>query len=84
MWSLRTALYTVQPIGSVECFGRKPFIRVNLLWEECHISSISFRGFALVGPFVEMIYRMLKRDFLIFFIIYMIFVIGFSQGNYLS
>ena len=43
---------------------------------------LCFRGFALVGPFVVMIYQMLKRDFLIFFVIYMIFVIGFSQGEY--
>lgn len=42
---------------------------------------MSFRGFALVGPFVVMIYKMLKKDFLIFFVIYMIFVIGFSQGK---
>ena len=28
-----------------------------------------------------MIYQMLRRDFIIFFIIYMIFVIGFSQGR---
>ena len=31
-----------------------------------------------------MIYQMLKRDFLIFFVIYMIFVIGFSQGEWLK
>ena len=34
-----------------------------------------------MGPFVVMIYQMLRRDFIIFFIIYMIFVIGFSQGG---
>lgn len=46
--------------------------------------SLTFcRGFALVGPFVVMIYQMLRRDFIIFFIIYMIFVIGFSQAMFL-
>ncbi|XP_078357292.1 uncharacterized protein LOC144642181 [Oculina patagonica] len=46
--------------------------------------SLTFcRGFALVGPFVVMIYQMLKKDFLIFFVIYMIFVIGFSQAMFL-
>ncbi|KAJ7333646.1 Transient receptor putative cation channel sub V member 6 [Desmophyllum pertusum] len=46
--------------------------------------SLTFcRGFALVGPFVVMIYQMLKRDFIIFFVIYMIFVIGFSQAMFL-
>ena len=29
-----------------------------------------------------MIYQMLKKDFLIFFVIYLIFVIGFSQGKW--
>ena len=48
------------------------------------VSFLCFRGFALVGPFVVMIYQMLKRDFLIFFVIYMIFVIGFSQGEWLK
>ena len=45
-------------------------------------ACLCFRGFALVGPFVVMIYQMLKKDFLIFFVIYLIFVIGFSQGKW--
>jgi len=46
-------------------------------------SLVFCRGFALVGPFVVMIYQMLKKDFLIFFVIYLIFVIGFSQAMFL-
>jgi len=37
------------------------------------------RGFKIVGPFVVMIYKMLKGDLLRFFTIYLIFMIGFSQ-----
>ncbi|XP_035674128.1 transient receptor potential cation channel subfamily V member 5-like [Branchiostoma floridae] len=38
-----------------------------------------FRGFKLVGPFVVMIYKMLKGDILRFLIIYAVFVMAFSQ-----
>ncbi|KAL8561177.1 hypothetical protein ACOMHN_029248 [Nucella lapillus] len=41
------------------------------------------RGFRIVGPFVVMIYSMIKGDLLRFFIIYSIFVIGFSQALYI-
>lgn len=39
------------------------------------------RGFKTVGPFVVMIYRMAMGDLLRFATIYMVFVMGFSQGN---
>ncbi|XP_076454836.1 transient receptor potential cation channel subfamily V member 5-like [Babylonia areolata] len=41
------------------------------------------RGFRIVGPFVVMIYSMIKGDLLRFFIIYSIFVIGFSQALFI-
>ena len=34
-----------------------------------------------MGPFVVMIYDMIKGDLLRFFIIYAVFVVGFSQGK---
>lgn len=37
------------------------------------------RGFRNVGPFVVMIYKMIRTDLLRFMVIYFIFVIGFSQ-----
>ena len=40
-----------------------------------------FRGFRKVGPFVVMIYKMIRTDLLRFMIIYIIFVVGFSQGD---
>jgi len=40
-----------------------------------------FRGFRIVGPFVVMIYKMIHTDLLRFFAIYLVFLIGFSQGN---
>lgn len=39
------------------------------------------RGFKTVGPFVVMIYRMIMGDLIRFVSIYLIFVMGFSQGN---
>lgn len=39
------------------------------------------RGFKTVGPFVVMIYRMVMGDLLRFAAIYLVFVMGFSQGN---
>jgi hypothetical protein len=36
----------------------------------------------MVGPFVVMIYKMIKGDLLRFFTIYVVFLIGFSQGSY--
>lgn len=38
------------------------------------------RGFKTVGPFVVMIYRMIMGDLLRFVSIYLVFVMGFSQG----
>ncbi|KAK2572384.1 Transient receptor potential cation channel subfamily V member 6 [Acropora cervicornis] len=48
-----------------------------------YISFLSIGIHSAIGPFVVMIYKMLKKDFLIFFVIYMIFVIGFSQAMFL-
>lgn len=39
------------------------------------------RGFKTVGPFVVMIYRMIMGDLLRFVSIYLVFVMGFSQGK---
>lgn len=39
------------------------------------------RGFKTVGPFVVMIYRMVMGDLLRFAAIYLVFVMGFSQGK---
>jgi len=36
-------------------------------------------AFRLTGPFVVMIYEMLLNDVLRFFIIYVVFLVGFSQ-----
>jgi len=40
-----------------------------------------YRGFKSVGPFVVMIYRMIMGDLLRFVTIYVVFVMGFSQGE---
>nr|XP_019536378.2 transient receptor potential cation channel subfamily V member 5 [Aedes albopictus] len=41
------------------------------------------RGFKTVGPFVVMIYRMVMGDLLRFVVIYLVFVMGFSQAYYI-
>ncbi|XP_052249254.1 transient receptor potential cation channel subfamily V member 6-like isoform X6 [Dreissena polymorpha] len=40
------------------------------------------RGFRIVGPFVVMIYKMIQGDLKRFIIIYLIFIIGFSQAMF--
>ena len=42
------------------------------------------RGYKSVGPFVTMIYKMIVGDLLRFVTIYTVFVMGFSQGRYMS
>lgn len=42
------------------------------------------RGVRIVGPFVIMIYKMIKGDLRRFFIIYLVFIVGFSQAFYIS
>ncbi|KAI6189084.1 Transient receptor potential cation channel subfamily V member 6 [Aphelenchoides besseyi] len=41
------------------------------------------RAIKFVGPFVLMVYMIITRDIIRFFMIYLIFVMGFSQGFYL-
>uniref|UniRef100_A0AC35U522 ANK_REP_REGION domain-containing protein n=1 Tax=Rhabditophanes sp. KR3021 TaxID=114890 RepID=A0AC35U522_9BILA len=41
------------------------------------------RGFKSVGPFVLMLYKIIIRDLIRFFLIYSIIVIGFSQSFYI-
>ncbi|XP_052249252.1 transient receptor potential cation channel subfamily V member 6-like isoform X4 [Dreissena polymorpha] len=42
------------------------------------------RGFRIVGPFVVMIYKMIQGDLKRFIIIYLIFIIGFSQAFFVA
>ncbi|VDM40796.1 unnamed protein product [Toxocara canis] len=50
------------------------------------LTSVKFlffcRGFKMVGPFVLMLYKIIMKDLLRFFIIYCIIAIGFSQAFY--
>ena len=43
---------------------------------------VNYRGFRIVGPFVVMIYKMVVGDLRRFFIIYLVFLVGFSQCKY--
>ncbi|XP_022322065.1 transient receptor potential cation channel subfamily V member 5-like isoform X5 [Crassostrea virginica] len=42
------------------------------------------RGFKIVGPFVVMIYNMIAGDLLRWIIIYLVFIIGFSQAFFIA
>ncbi|CAB3406138.1 unnamed protein product [Caenorhabditis bovis] len=50
------------------------------------LTSLKFlffcRGFKSVGPFVLMLYKIIIRDLMRFFLIYLVIVIGFSQAFY--
>lgn len=45
--------------------------------------NLGFSRFKTVGPFVVMIYRMITGDLLRFVIIYLVFVMGFSQAFFI-
>lgn len=53
------------------------FMQIRQFLKVC---VICFRGVQLTGPFVTMIYKMLRGDLIRFGIIYLIFLIGFTQG----
>ena len=44
--------------------------------------DVYFRGYPDTGPFIVMFYLMLKTDLLRFAIIWGIFIVQFSSGNY--
>lgn len=84
LFTLSCVLLLVALIPRFTCqVDHEDHIAVAALIMAWPYSLMFCRGFALVGPFVVMIYKMLKKDFLIFFVIYMIFVIGFSQAMFL-
>ena len=70
-----------------------PFLRLACLDEKEDIVTVVImlttapyflffcRGFKTVGPFVVMIYRMVMGDLIRFASIYLVFVMGFSQGS---
>ncbi|XP_070540761.1 transient receptor potential cation channel subfamily V member 5-like isoform X2 [Ptychodera flava] len=49
----------------------------------CPYFLFFLRPFKLVGPFVVMIYKMIRGDLLKFFAIYIVFLVGFSQAMYI-
>ena len=42
-----------------------------------------YRGFGAIGPFVNMVYKMCAGDMSRFGIIYIVFVLGLTQGKFL-
>ena len=54
----------------------------DLLHPHCYKGFLT-RALQIVGPFVIMIYRMIAKDLLRFFVIYLIFIMGYSQAYYI-
>lgn len=55
-------------------------IERSFLLSHSLLRSIEFRGFRTTGPFVVMIYTMIRGDLLRFCLIFLVFMIGFTQA----
>ncbi|KAF4533193.1 hypothetical protein B566_EDAN001735, partial [Ephemera danica] len=92
--ALGAILYIIAALREAR-FLAMPWVRSACLTEEEDIMAVVImvttapyylffcRGFKTVGPFVVMIYRMLKGDLIRFVSIYLVFVMGFSQAYYI-
>ncbi|KAG1682090.1 Transient receptor potential cation channel subfamily V member 5 [Nymphon striatum] len=66
------------------CFSRfEDVVAVLVMLTTAPYFLFFCRGFKMVGPFVVMIYKMIVTDLLCFVIIYVVFVLGFSQAYYI-
>ncbi|XP_065339476.1 transient receptor potential cation channel subfamily V member 5 [Cloeon dipterum] len=93
--NLMTAPSRVLFLGSCILMMIMPWVRSLCLTQDEDIMAVVImvttapyflffcRGFKTVGPFVVMIYRMLKGDLIRFVSIYLVFVMGFSQAYYI-
>ena len=70
---------------SVYIDAKQKNILIIEFWKSSFLQFLLFiRGTKIVGPFVVMIYKMIRGDLLRFFTIYVVFLIGFSQGEIIS
>ncbi|XP_041477410.1 transient receptor potential cation channel subfamily V member 5-like [Lytechinus variegatus] len=73
------------------CFGRIPpcapyyedVLIILCVLTACPYFLFFLRVYALVGPFIFMIYKMIQGDLLKFLLLYLIFFIGFSQAMHI-
>ncbi|XP_058116489.1 transient receptor potential cation channel subfamily V member 5 [Anopheles ziemanni] len=84
MFLFSCCIMMVVPFLKVLCFTElEDHVVVAIMLTTAPYFLFFCRGFKTVGPFVVMIYRMVMGDLLRFVVIYLVFVMGFSQAYYI-
>ncbi|XP_053680453.1 transient receptor potential cation channel subfamily V member 5 [Anopheles nili] len=84
MFLFSCCIMMVIPFLKVLCFTElEDHVAVAIMLTTAPYFLFFCRGFKTVGPFVVMIYRMVMGDLLRFVVIYLVFVMGFSQAYYI-
>uniref|UniRef100_A0A182NPF8 Ion transport domain-containing protein n=1 Tax=Anopheles dirus TaxID=7168 RepID=A0A182NPF8_9DIPT len=84
MFLFSCCIMMVVPFLKVLCFTEmEDHVAVAIMLTTAPYFLFFCRGFKTVGPFVVMIYRMVMGDLLRFVVIYLVFVMGFSQAYYI-
>ncbi|XP_055619148.1 transient receptor potential cation channel subfamily V member 5 [Toxorhynchites rutilus septentrionalis] len=84
MFLFSCCIMMVVPFLKVLCFTElEDHVVVVIMLTTAPYFLFFCRGFKTVGPFVVMIYRMVMGDLLRFVVIYLVFVMGFSQAYYI-
>uniref|UniRef100_A0A182QKQ8 Ion transport domain-containing protein n=1 Tax=Anopheles farauti TaxID=69004 RepID=A0A182QKQ8_9DIPT len=84
MFLFSCCIMMVVPFLKVLCFTEmEDHVAVVIMLTTAPYFLFFCRGFKTVGPFVVMIYRMVMGDLLRFVVIYLVFVMGFSQAYYI-
>uniref|UniRef100_A0A182RGL2 Ion transport domain-containing protein n=1 Tax=Anopheles funestus TaxID=62324 RepID=A0A182RGL2_ANOFN len=84
MFLFSCCIMMIVPFLKVLCFTElEDHVAVVIMLTTAPYFLFFCRGFKTVGPFVVMIYRMVMGDLLRFVVIYLVFVMGFSQAYYI-
>ncbi|XP_053661547.1 transient receptor potential cation channel subfamily V member 5 [Anopheles marshallii] len=84
MFLFSCCIMMIVPFLKVLCFTEmEDHVAVAIMLTTAPYFLFFCRGFKTVGPFVVMIYRMVMGDLLRFVVIYLVFVMGFSQAYYI-
>ncbi|XP_058834961.1 transient receptor potential cation channel subfamily V member 5 [Topomyia yanbarensis] len=84
MFLFSCCIMMIVPFLKVLCFTeQEDHVAVAIMLTTAPYFLFFCRGFKTVGPFVVMIYRMVIGDLLRFVVIYLVFVMGFSQAYYI-
>ncbi|XP_061510330.1 transient receptor potential cation channel subfamily V member 5 [Anopheles gambiae] len=84
MFLFSCCIMMIVPFLKVLCFTElEDHVAVTIMLTTAPYFLFFCRGFKTVGPFVVMIYRMVMGDLLRFVVIYLVFVMGFSQAYYI-